>query len=44
MIFKVNRNLQGDITEVFTYACLGKIAGKESFSFNILARNYDYST
>ena len=43
MIFKVDRDEAGEITRVYTYACVGKILGHELFSFNVLARDNSYS-
>ena len=46
MIFHVNRGPSGDIVELFTYACLGKlppIVGEEAFSFSILSRTNHYT-
>ena len=46
MIFRVNRDSAGNIVELFTYACLGKlppVVGKELFSFNLLSRSNWYA-
>ena len=37
----MQRDASGRISHAYTYACLGKILGKEKFSFNLLSRTHD---
>ena len=45
LIFKVIRSPSGEISTIFTYACLGKIfgIGSDKYSFNVLSRTNSYS-
>ncbi|GMH96298.1 hypothetical protein TrST_g8475 [Triparma strigata] len=41
-LFAVDRDEDGNEAVVYSYACLGKILGKERFSFNVLSKSKDY--
>jgi len=40
--FAVDRDSKGEESVLYTYACLGKILGKERFSFNVLSKSKEY--